>query len=102
MLHALGGDPTDPTTVLGYLLNYGPLGLVLVFILVGWLVPRGSVAQIIKDRDAWREVAAQERAARQAAELALEEAGRRAEVAIEVARTANALLEKLHQAGGNR
>ena len=97
------GDAFDPSSLLGGLLNFGVLGIVLVLMLVGWLVPKPAVTPIREDAQAWKRAYESERDAHQVTRDALGEASRRADVAVETARTANALLDKLqHSALGGR
>lgn len=77
------------------LIQYGPLGIVLLLILVGLLVPKGSVEQIRIDRDEWREAFRSEQKAHQATRDALAEANGRADAAVEAARTTASMLRDL-------
>lgn len=77
------------------LVQYGPLGIVLLLILVGLLVPKGAVEQIRIDRDEWKEAFRAEQKAHQATRDALAEANGRAEAAVEAARTTAGMLRDL-------
>jgi hypothetical protein len=87
------GDATPD--LLTPLVQYGPLGIVLLLILVGLLVPKGSVEQIKIDRDEWRDAFRAEQKAHQSTRDALAEANGRAEAAVEAARTTAGMLRDL-------
>jgi hypothetical protein len=86
--------------IVGYLLNYGVLGIMCFLLLIGLLVPKPSVDDIKADRDEWRQAYMTEASAHAATREALKDSNDRAEVAVETARTANALLASLGHKDG--
>lgn len=37
--------------------QWGPAGLVVIMVLLGWIVPRSALKALERDRDHWREIA---------------------------------------------
>lgn len=92
---------TDTPNVLGAILQWGVPGVVLLLILMGWLVPKGAYEQMRTDRDTWRQSYEKERDAHQATRDAFIDASRSSIAAVETARTATGLLDRLgHPTGG--
>ncbi|MFB6392645.1 hypothetical protein [Polymorphospora lycopeni] len=81
--------------VIGLLLQWGVPGLVVALMLLGWLVPKPSHEQMRTDRDAWKDAYERERDAHQATRDAFVDASRSAGAAVETARTATGLLDRL-------
>lgn len=97
MIHVWALEGSDP---IAPLLQWGVLGIILVLILLGWLIPKGMYQQMKADRDDWRGTYEKERDAHQATRDALADASRSASAAVETARTTTGLLSRLgHQAG---
>jgi hypothetical protein len=83
-----------------YLLNYGVLGVLVLLLLLGLVVPKPNVDDVKADRDMWRSAYETESQAHQTTRDALAAANERAEAAVETARTANAILASLQHKGG--
>ncbi|MFF0822419.1 hypothetical protein ACFYUR_18815 [Micromonospora haikouensis] len=92
---AADAGSADPSNVFGAILQWGVPGIVLVLILLGWLIPKGAHEQMKADRDTWRSAYETERDAHQATRDAFIDASRAANAAVETARTATGLLDKL-------
>lgn len=86
--------------IVGYLLNYGVLGIMCFLLILGMLIPKPTVDDVKADRDEWRNAYQTETQAHAATREALAAANERAEVAVETARTANALLASLGHRDG--
>ena len=78
-----------------YLLNYGVLGIMVILILLGQLVPKATLAFMRTDRDEWKKAYEGEVSAHAQTRDALKEQIIRSEAAIETAKTATALLNRL-------
>jgi len=87
--------------IIGYLLNYGVLGIMVILLLLGLLIPRPTLEDVKADRDEWRDAYQTEAQAHRATREALAAANERADAAVETARAANSLLGALgHKDGG--
>lgn len=95
-LTMLAADPS--TDIFGKILQFGVLGVVLLLILLGWLVPKAMYEQMKTERDTWRDAYQRERDGHQATRDAYIEQSRANVAAFETARTTAGLLERLgHQ-----
>lgn len=81
--------------LVGYLLNYGVLGIMVLLFLTGLIVAKPTLDALRADRDAWRDAYQTEAAGHAATRAALAEANGRSEVAVETAKTATSLLASL-------
>lgn len=93
----------DPTTVdiLNPLLQYGIPGIFILLFILGWLIPKGVHESVKEERENWRHAFETERAAHQLTREASVESNRRAEAAVEAARTAAATLNALQHLSGS-
>lgn len=89
------GDPTDVNKLLTPLLQYGVLGLMVVFIILGVLVPRYVMTALTNEKDNWRTAFERERDAHQLTREQLAKAEERGDVATEQGKTLTKLLEEL-------
>lgn len=87
--------PAASTDIIGQVLQWGLPGTIIVLLLLGWLVPKGSYEQMRTDRDAWQTAYEKEREAHGITRDALVDANRSAGAAIETARTTTAILSTL-------
>ncbi|MFI1409426.1 hypothetical protein ACH4Y0_05770 [Streptomyces sp. NPDC020707] len=81
--------------MLGQLLQYGVVGLVVVLLIVGVLVPKYVMSGLMAEKDNWRDAFEKEREAHQATREQLARAEERGDVAIEQGKTMTRLLEEL-------
>lgn len=88
-------DPTDMTNLIAPLLQYGVLGLLVVFIVLGVLVPKYVMTALTAEKDNWRQAFEKEREAHQMTREQLAKAEARGDVAIEQGKTLTHLLEEL-------
>ncbi|MEV6436330.1 hypothetical protein [Streptomyces anulatus] len=88
-----GGGP-DISKVVGQLLQYGVVGLVVVLLILGVLVPKWAMNNLIADKDGWRAAYETERDAHQATRQQLAAAQASAEVATEQGQAMVRLLEE--------
>lgn len=99
MIVRLAADAVDAApNVLGEVLRWGPAGVMLLLILTGWLVTKGAYETMRADRDEWKSAYKGEADAHQKTRDALVDANRSASAAVETARTATGLLDKLGHA----
>ena len=91
-----------PTDVLGQVLQWGLPGTIIILLLLGWLVPKGSYEQMRADRVDWQRAYEQEREAHQITRDALVDANRAAAASVETARTTTAILSTLGHAPNPR
>jgi hypothetical protein len=84
-----------PAELVDLLKTGGPFGIVLVLMVTGFLVTKGAHDDMRADREAWRAAFETERAAHQTTREALTEEARRADAAVEAAKLANNLLDRL-------
>ncbi|MBK3573162.1 hypothetical protein JHN63_04860 [Streptomyces sp. MBT65] len=89
-----GGSP-DIGKILNQFGQYGIVGLVVVLLIVGVIVPRYVMNNLLAEKDSWREAFEKERAAHELSRLQLAKAEERGDVAIEQGRTLTALLQTL-------
>jgi uncharacterized membrane protein len=92
---AAEADPTDMSKMLTPLLQYGVLGLMVVFIILGVLVPKYVMTNLLAEKNSWREAFEKEREAHQLTREQLAKAEERGDVATEQGRTMTRLLEEL-------
>lgn len=83
------------------LLQYGPLGIIVILFLTGWVVSKSVYDSIKEERDNWRKAFETEQAAHQITRDASVESNRRGDAAVEAARTAAATLNALHHLSGS-
>lgn len=88
-------DPDGGSPDIGQLVQYGVLGVVLVLLLTGVLVTKGSYEQMRKERDEWKGAYDKEHEAHTTTRDALAESTKAAAASLEVARTTTALLTNL-------
>lgn len=95
-----------PTDIFGQVLQWGVPGVIVILLLMGWLIPKGSHEQMKVDRDHWQAAYEKERDAHAVTRDALVDANRAAGAAVETARTTTAILSSLghipHPRGENR
>lgn len=87
--------PAASTDIIGQILQWGVPGTIIVLLLLGWLVPKGSYEQMRTDRDYWQAAYEKEREAHGITRDALVDANRSAGAAVETARTTTAILSTL-------
>ncbi|MFE4919022.1 hypothetical protein [Streptomyces sp. NPDC056661] len=87
-------SPTDSAKMIGGFAQYGIVGLVVVLLILGVLVPRYVMAALTTEKDNWRTAFEQERAAHQATREQLAKAEEHGDVATEQAKTLIRLLEE--------
>jgi hypothetical protein len=92
---AAEADPTDMSNLVSPLLQYGVLGLLVIFIVVGILVPKYVMTNLMSEKDRWREAFEKEREAHQLTREQLAKAEERGDVAVEQGKTLTRLLEEL-------
>ncbi|MET8511958.1 hypothetical protein [Streptomyces sp. NPDC005077] len=90
---ASGG--ADLGKAIGGFAQYGIVGLVVVLLILGVLVPKYVMAALTTEKDNWRTAFEQERAAHQELREQLAKAEERGDVATEQAKTLIRLLEEL-------
>ncbi|MDW4902884.1 hypothetical protein RB625_31165 [Streptomyces californicus] len=77
------GAGPDIGKMIGQLLQYGVVGLIVVLLILGVLVPKWAMNNLIADKDGWRAAYETERDAHQATRQQLAAAQASAEVATE-------------------
>nr|WTB31185.1 hypothetical protein OG781_18335 [Streptomyces sp. NBC_00830] len=87
------GGP-DIARMIGGFTQYGIVGLVVILLILGVLVPRYVMAALTTEKDNWRTAFEQERAAHQELREQLAKAEERGDVATEQAKTLIRLLEE--------
>ncbi|MEV5472952.1 hypothetical protein AB0L66_11420 [Streptomyces sp. NPDC052207] len=85
----------DIGKMIGQFAQYGIVGVVVVLLLIGIIVPKYVMTSLTADRDKWREAFEKEREAHQATREQLAKAEERGDVAIEQGKTLTRLLEEL-------
>lgn len=98
IIRAAGDSAGTALDALTPLFNYGVLGLVLLLILLGWLVPRPGVADLKADRDAWRTAFDKEREGHQVTQSALQVAQGQAALSLETSKTLTSMFDRLGHA----
>ncbi|MGW3305872.1 hypothetical protein ACWDG9_04705 [Streptomyces sp. NPDC001073] len=88
-----GGGP-DIGKMLGQLLQYGVVGLIVVLLIIGIIVPKYVMTNLVADKDGWRSAYETERDAHQATRQQLAAAQASAEVANEQGQAMVRLLEE--------
>lgn len=94
-VRAVSDGAANAIDMLGPFLNYGVLGLLVLLILFGWLVPKGVVDDLKSDRDAWRTAAEKAREANGVTQSALQVAQGQAGLALETSKTLTAVFDRL-------
>ncbi|MGC4906561.1 hypothetical protein ACLQ2J_12645 [Streptomyces cyaneofuscatus] len=89
----VGAGP-DIGKMIGQLLQYGVVGLIVVLLILGVLVPKWAMNNLIADKDGWRAAYETERDAHQATRQQLAAAQASAEVATEQGQAMVRLLEE--------
>ncbi|MGW3153993.1 hypothetical protein [Streptomyces sp. NPDC001089] len=89
-----GGGP-DIGKMLGQLLQYGVVGLIVVLLIIGIIVPKYVMTNLTADRDEWRDSFKRERENRELTQQQLAKAEERGDLATEQAKTLIRLLEEL-------
>ncbi|WP_327132023.1 SH3BP5 family protein [Streptomyces sp. NBC_01343] len=90
-----GGTPPDIGTMIGGFLQYGIVGVIVVLLIIGVIVPKYVMSGLVSEKDNWRQAFEKEREAHQATREQLAKAEERGDVATEQGRTLNALLLEL-------
>ncbi|MEW2276701.1 hypothetical protein AB0936_03485 [Streptomyces cyaneofuscatus] len=88
------GAGPDIGKMIGQLLQYGVVGLIVVLLILGVLVPKWAMNNLIADKDGWRAAYETERDAHQATRQQLAAAQASAEVATEQGQAMVRLLEE--------
>ncbi|MET8185739.1 hypothetical protein ABZV15_08065 [Streptomyces sp. NPDC005246] len=88
------GGP-DVGQMIGSFAQYGVVGLVVVFLILGVVVPKYVLSDRTADRDKWREAFERERENRELTQQQLAKAEERGDLATEQAKTLIRLLEEL-------
>lgn len=91
----LAETPDDGTGFLSPLLQYGTVGLVLAMVVIGILVPRYVMTNLMSEKDNWRTAFERERDAHQLTRENLAKAEERGDVAIEQGKTLTKVMEEL-------
>ncbi|WP_406431558.1 hypothetical protein [Streptomyces sp. NBC_01589] len=86
--------PADVGKMIGSFAQYGIVGLIVVLLIIGVLVPKWAMNNLIVDKDGWREAYETERDAHQATRRQLAAAQASAEVATEQGQAMVRLLEE--------
>ncbi|MFJ9353772.1 hypothetical protein [Streptomyces mirabilis] len=89
-----GGGP-DVGKLIGQFAQYGIVGVVVVLLIVGVVVPKYVMSALMTEKDNWRQAFEKEREAHQATREQLAKAEERGDVATEQGRAMNALLLEL-------
>lgn len=84
----------DVAKMLGQFFQYGIVGIVVVLLIIGILVPKWAMTNLIVDKDGWRAAYETERDAHQATRQQLAAAQASAEVATEQGQAMVRLLEE--------
>ncbi|MGW0136229.1 hypothetical protein [Streptomyces sp. NPDC003299] len=85
----------DVGKLIGQFVQYGIVGVVVVLLMIGIIVPKYVMTSLTADRDKWREAFEKEREAHQATREQLAKAEERGDVAVEQGKTLTHLLEEL-------
>ncbi|WP_430376682.1 hypothetical protein [Streptomyces sp. B1-3] len=88
------GGP-DIGKLIGQFAQYGVVGVVVVMMVLGVIVPKYVLSDRTADRDKWREAFEKEREAHQLTREQLAKAEERGDVAVEQGKTLTALLQGL-------
>ncbi|MFE2433348.1 hypothetical protein [Streptomyces sp. NPDC059409] len=92
-----GGGP-DVGKVLGQFAQYGVVGLIVVLLIIGVIVPKYVMSALTAEKDNWRTAFEAERAAHQVTREQLAKAEERGDVATEQGKAMTRLLQELgHQ-----
>jgi hypothetical protein len=92
---AAAEEGPDVGKLIGQLAQYGVVGLVVVLLILGIIVPKYVMTALTADRDKWREAFEMERDAHQLTREQLAKAEARGDVAVEQGKTLTHLLEEL-------
>ncbi|MFI5974816.1 hypothetical protein [Streptomyces sp. NPDC051452] len=85
----------DVGKLIGQFAQYGVVGLIVVLLILGVIVPKYVMTSLTADRDKWREAFEKERDAHQLTREQLAKAEERGDVAVEQGKTLTHLLEEL-------
>ncbi|MGW2939495.1 hypothetical protein ACWDA7_49210 [Streptomyces sp. NPDC001156] len=85
----------DVGKLIGQFAQYGIVGIVVVLLILGVIVPKYVMTSLTADRDKWREAFEKEREAHQLTREQLAKAEEHGSVAIEQGKTLTRLLEEL-------
>jgi hypothetical protein len=85
----------DIAKLIGQFTQYGIVGVVVVMLMVGYIVPKYVISNLTADRDSWRLAFERERDAHDLTRQQLAKAEERGDVAIEQGKTLTRLLEEL-------
>ena len=94
MAAAEEGEGPDIGKILGQFAQYGVVGLIVVLLIIGVLVPKYVMNNLVTDKDGWRAAYETERDAHQATRQQLAAAQASAEVANEQGQAMVRLLEE--------
>ncbi|QFQ95559.1 hypothetical protein F9278_04440 [Streptomyces phaeolivaceus] len=89
-----GGSP-DIGKILNQFGQYGIVGLAVILLIVGVMVPKYVMNNLMAEKDSWRQAFENERDAHQLTHEQLAKAEERGDVAIEQGKTVTRLLEEL-------
>ena len=85
----------DIGKLIGQFAQYGIVGVVVVLLILGIIVPRYVMNNLTADRDSWRQAFERERDAHDLTRQQLAKAEERGDVAVEQGKTLTHLLEEL-------
>ncbi|MDC2953399.1 hypothetical protein PO587_02895 [Streptomyces gilvifuscus] len=94
-LAAVDAGGPDIGALIGHFVQYGIVGVVVVLLILGVIVPRYVMTALTGDRDKWREAFEKEREAHQLTREQLAKAEERGDVAVEQGKAMTRLLEGL-------
>lgn len=92
-----GGGGPDIGKMLGQFTQYGIVGMVVVLLIVGVIVPKYVMNNLMTEKDNWRQAFEKERKAHQATREQLAKAEERGDVAVEQGPHAEHALELGHR-----
>jgi uncharacterized membrane protein len=97
LLRIAAQDSSGPDVgqLIGQFVQYGIVGVVVVLLMIGIIVPKYVMTALTQDRDKWREAFEKERDAHQLTREQLAKAEERGDVAVEQGKTLTHLLEEL-------
>ncbi|MEU7366635.1 hypothetical protein AB0B92_13730 [Streptomyces hygroscopicus] len=87
-------DGADMGKLIGEFAQYGPIGVVIVLLIIGVLVPKYVMSALMAEKDNWRLAFEKEREAHQATREQLAKAEERGDVAVEQGKAMTRLLEE--------
>ncbi|MBL1104954.1 hypothetical protein JK361_10165 [Streptomyces sp. 5-8] len=97
LLRLAAAEDTGPDVgkLIGQFAQYGVVGLIVVLLIVGVIVPKYVMNNLMAEKNSWREAFEKERAAHELTRQQLAKAEERGDVAIEQGKTLTALLTGL-------